>query len=151
MRKAQIIAAWTQQLRERRASLAASADAARSGTRVDGDHRPANRGERAAVTSSGYLIAGLQARLGELDEALQLLDRVGEAPRSKAVTGALVSYRGDESGDRRCVILPGGDGSQVHGVIVVSPASPLGRALWGLQAGDATELGNDEIEVVEVG
>ena len=60
--KATLVTAWERILQDRLQSLSSSQDAARSGTRVDGEHRPSNRGERAAVTSQGYLAHGLGAR-----------------------------------------------------------------------------------------
>ena len=49
---------WRAELQRRRALHAARQAEARAGTRVDGDHRPENRGERAAVTTQGYLAIG---------------------------------------------------------------------------------------------
>ena len=70
--KATLIDAWKAHLQEGRAVLLAGQTAARAGTRVDGSHRPENRGERAAVTSQGYLAQGLAQRLEALDADLAL-------------------------------------------------------------------------------
>lgn len=116
------------------------------GLRVDGDHRPANRGERAAVTSAGYLAKGLGERKAELEAVLENLDRLSLADRPTAVTGAVVVA---EDG-RRWFLFPGAAGLVVDGVAVISPGSPVGKALWGLEEGDEAELLTGPVELVEV-
>ena len=66
--KAALVAAWRAELEDRAAALRSSQAAAGAGTRVDGTHRPANRGERAAVTAQGYLAHGLGQRLRRILE-----------------------------------------------------------------------------------
>ena len=124
-----------------REELLKSQAGARAGTRVDGDHRPANRGERAAVSSQGYLAAGIQARLSELDAQLALLDRMPATARTKAGPGALVEIASDDGEQtRRMIILPGGSGEEIIGGLqVVDPQSPPGRALLGAEEDDEVE------------
>jgi len=58
-----------------------------------------------------------------------------------AALGALVTV--DEDGQESTLLLaPGGGGARLAGgaVQVVTPTSPLGRALLGKQAGDEVEL-----------
>lgn len=139
MDKGALFEAWRTHLRGVRDGLTAAQGDARAGTRVDGDHRPENRGERAAVTTQGYLAAGIGARLAALDAALDLLDRMDPSPRSSAVTGAVVEVENDEQ--TLCfAILPGGDGTAIDGVAVVSPEAPVARALWGLVEDDEATL-----------
>lgn len=127
---------------------------AREGTRVDGSHRPATRGERGAVTSQGYLTAGLAARIEELQATLDLMDSVPPTERTRAVTGALVATESEEGAHRHWMILPGADGQTVDGpegpVVVVSPQSPVARALFGLEEGDEAELPTGTVEIVSV-
>ena len=73
MNKAELIVAWRVQLVQRLERARESQAEARTGMRGDGDHRPANRGERAAVTSQGYLTQGLAKRLDALEETIELL------------------------------------------------------------------------------
>lgn len=118
--------------------------------RVDGVHRPSNRGERGAVTSAGYLTAGLEQRLDELRAALDLLARTGTSPRERAVTGALVTVEADAGEEGRYYLFPGAPGVTLEGVLVISPESPVGRALWAAEAGDEVELPRGSAEIVEL-
>lgn len=148
--KAALVAALLQGLTERAHSLRSLRDAARAGTRVDGGHRPANRGERAAVTSQGYLTAGLGQRLGEVEASIAALSRVPTGPTDRVCAGAFVAVE-DEVGERSFFVLPGGSGDLIDGVVVLSPSSPLVRPLLGLQEGDVAELvGGEEVEVLRI-
>ena len=135
-------------------TLRAGRDAARSGTRVDGDHRGNNRGERASITSAGYLAAGLEQRLRGAERALHLLDRVSTGPAAVVAAGALVCVVQDGE-ERRFVVLPGAQGEDLgDGVVALSTRSPLVRALIGCEEGDEVELelrGQErEVEVVAI-
>lgn len=140
---------------ERAEALKAAGEAARQGTRVDGDHRPASRGERGAVTGQAALQAGLGKRLAEVQMAIRQLDALPPGPRTKVGAGAVVLLV--EDGEQRLVaILPGGSGdclSTPDGTVtVISPVAPLARALLGLEEGDVAVLdrrGTErELEVV---
>jgi len=153
--KPSLFTAFRRHLQSTLADLERAWAGARDGMRVDGSHRPTNRGERAAVTSHGYLTAALEARLTEVRATLDLLDRIDPAPRAKVVTGALVLV--DEEGEQaRYLLLPGGQGHELPGgVRVLSPDSPLGESLWGLEEGEVAAVrrgaGRVEVEVLEVG
>ncbi|MCP4871704.1 MAG: hypothetical protein GY898_23595 [Proteobacteria bacterium] len=71
---------------------------ARVGTRVDGDHRPENRGERAAVTSQGYLAQGLTRRIEELQASLVQVTQLDRGARVRVSPGALFQVE-EEDGD----------------------------------------------------
>jgi len=141
-------------LHDRLVDLKAASGSARSGTRVDGTHRPANRGERAAVTSQGYLAHGLGLRAAEVEEALRQLGLVDEGPRVKVSVGAVVTIELEDGTVRRLAVLPGGDGARVDGVEVVSLRSPLVAPLVGLEAGDGAEVSRAgqalDVEIIEV-
>ncbi len=151
--KTQAVALWRKLLNERLAHLESSKDAARSGTRVDGEHRPSNRGERAAVTSQGYLAHGLGERAVALQSHIENLDEMGDGPRNEVVIGALLSLSIDEQPASHIILLPGGDATelQVNGttVTVLSISSPMARQLRDSMAGDALEidLGGRFVEV----
>lgn len=127
---------------------------ARDGARVDGGHRPENRGERGAVSAQGALAGALAARRAEVEAHLQRLDLIAEGPRHVAGPGAFVTAE-EASGELvRVVILPGAAGETLHtapGFIGVSPESPLGRALHAAAPGDVVVVRRRDVEVeVEV-
>ena len=108
--------------------------------RVDGGHRPANRGERAAVTSQGYLAAGLAERIAGLEANLLLLKTLDLGPRSRVGAGALVVVEREDEQDQIYFLLPGAQGDTLGTegqVLALSPASPRARALVGLEAGES--------------
>lgn len=158
MTRQAVIDAFRAHLEAALADLERESGAALAGTRVDGDHRPENRGERAAVTGQGYLMAGLTARVAELRAHLDTLAVIDPGPRAKVTPGALVSVVEDGGEPSWYAILPGGQGARlvVAGtpVVVVSPESPLGSALWGAVAADAVEVRRGgrvvSVDVVEV-
>jgi len=156
--KAMAIELWRAILMERLAALLSSQDAARSGTRVDGEHRPSNRGERAAVSSQGYLAHGLGERATALQNHLENLDDMGHAQRTEVVVGALMSLRIDEGPTHHIILLPGGDATEldVEGtpIQVLSTSSPMARQLRDSVAGDAEEIelggGFVEVELIAI-
>lgn len=158
MLKPSLIEQFRAQLQAQLRTLEASLADARGGMRVDGDFRPENRGERAAVTTQGYLADGLSRRAAELAETLDLLDQVDAAPREQVMAGALVQVA-DQGGDERWfMLLPGGQGAKLETpqgpVTVLSPSSPLARALRGKEEGDELSFRLEgrrvELEVLSV-
>lgn len=143
MDKPAIIEAFSALLRSRLAALSAEGAAARDGTRVDGTHRPANRGERAAVTAQGYLAHGLAERAAALRADLERLGEVDPGPRTRVGPGAMVTLEDDAGATERWLLLPGGQGDRVSGALVLSPTSPAARRLAGAEAGDAVTLRRD--------
>jgi len=133
-------------------------DAARTGMRVDEGHRPSNRGERAAVTSQGYLAAGLNSRIDALEADLALVAQVDKSPRTRIVAGALVRVEDGSGTEFRYLLLPGAQGDSLgegeDAVTALSPQSPIGRGLVGLEEGDVAEVvvggRRLELEVLEV-
>lgn len=140
MDKPALIAAFRALLEDRLTALNAEGQAARSGTRVDGTHRPANRGERAAVTAQGYLAHGLAARAGAVRDDLARLEEVDPGPCDRVGPGALVTLEFDGGAEERWLLLPGGQGDRLSGVLILSPTSPAARALRGLGEGDEATL-----------
>ena len=123
------------------------------GTRVDGDHRPSNRGERAAVTSQGYLALGLAQRAAELSEKIERLKQVPPTPRSKLANGALALLIDEDDAHRWILVLPGGQGDilvhQGTELTVVSSEAPMLSNLLGKEAGDdgRIRMGGRTLEV----
>ena len=144
MEKLKLIAAWKTHLEAALERAKLNQIEARRGMRVDGDHRPANRGERATVTSQGYLTQGLAKRIDTLEEALDLLDRVGTDVRDQVVMGALVHAKHENGEVLWFALFPGGDASAftVDGVdvLVLSPQAPIVQPFLGLREGDEAEI-----------
>lgn len=135
MDKAALLDAFRDHLRSRLVHLQSEQRAAREGTRVDGSHRPANRGERAAVTSQSYLALGLAQRVQAIAQHLTVLERITPEARDEVSVGALVCLE-DEDGEVFWVLLlPGGEGTVLptdNGpVTVLSAQAPLVRDLVG--------------------
>jgi transcription elongation GreA/GreB family factor len=153
--KTELLAAFRAHLEAQRADLVRSRDDARGGTRVDGTHRPENRGERAAVTAQGYLTAGIAQRLADLDAALLALVRLDPGPRDRVSPGALVQLVDDAGAERWLLVVPGALGDALplggHTVTTLSPEAPLARALWGLEEGDDTTFRDQAWTVEQVG
>ena len=156
--KTRIVAEWKTVLSERLSALQSSQTAARSGTRVDGEHRPSNRGERAAVTSQGYLAHGLGERALALQENLDNLEEMGTGTRSEVVVGALLTLSFEEASPSRIVLLPGGDATILtidqQAVQVLSASSPIARQLRYAEPGDALEIERGgrfvEVEILSI-
>ena len=144
MDKNELLQAWKAHLVSGLERARASQAEARQGMRVDGDNRPANRGERATVTSQGYLTQGLTQRMEALEEALDLLERVGSDPRDQVVMGALVQAEHEDGHILRFALLPGGDATSfsIGGdqVLVLSPQAPLVQAFLGLRQGEGADV-----------
>ena len=144
------ITEWRAHLSQSLGQLERGTEAARSGTRVDGEHRPSNRGERGAVTTAGYLAQGLAERAESLREHLENLDAMGAGPRDGAVIGALIELSLNGAPPERIALFPGGDATRLScGVQVLSAQSPLAVQLQDAEPGDFVDLqlGPREVEV----
>ena len=142
-----------------RTALLESQQGARAGTRVDGVHRPATRGERAAVTSQGYLALGLGQRVEAIEQHLFVMTRMGDGPRNQVVVGALVGLQDEDEQLEWLALMPGGDATMlsVEGtpVRILSAQSPLARTLRDLECGEHVEVVRKgqtvELEIVHIG
>ena len=135
-------------VRELRAALEAALDAARRAhtAAADGATNPESRAENSKDTRGlelSYLARGQAQRVAELEAAVTELGVF--APRAfgggDAVgLGALVTA--DDDGEpRRLFLANHGGGIVLAGDIqVITPASPLGRALLGKRVGDDVEI-----------
>lgn len=139
MDKKDLWAAFRAHLAARIDALEAEQRAARAGTRVDGTHRPSNRGERAAVTSQSYLALGLGQRAAALRDQLALLDRIPPEPRDEVSVGALVTLEDEDGASQVVLLLPGGEGTVLDTpdgpVTILSARAPLVRDLIGEEEG----------------
>ncbi len=105
--------------------------------------KPENDKDTRALEQS-YLARGEAMRVEELRVALaevRALDVRPKGERDPASVGALVTTQDEEGREARFWLAPHGGGAKVGGsVLVVTPKSPLGKALLGSRAGDECEV-----------
>ncbi len=126
------------------ATMVRAAESAREGAVHEESRAEGDKDMRA--TEQSYLARGQAMRVEELAEQLQrftLAPPVAFGPGDAIAPGALVAAR--EEGIARVLFvaaLGGGYVLDVEGVsvTVVTPASPVGRALLGQRVGDVVEL-----------
>ena len=118
-----------------------SQEATREGATHE-ENRPENDKDTRALEQS-YLARGQARRVAELRTEVALVqgmpvrDLTDDDP---IALGALVLVEENER-ERTLLVAPGGGGAALEGdVLVVTPSSPLGRALLGKRAGDDVEL-----------
>src|ERR1700710_1864594 len=140
MRKADLV-------RELRAQLAAQLDIVRGAhaAALEGATHSESRAENSKDTrglEQSYLARGQAQRVAELEAALG--DVTALALRTFGTTSgvgmsALVAV--DEEGEtKQFFVAPAGGGTMIFAVQVVTPNSPLGRALLGKRVDDEVEL-----------
>ena len=126
----------------RRASLDAAEEAREGAT-------PAERREdsRVALENAG-LARGQEKRAEQAMQSLSALEKFNPGPfpaNAKIGLGALVEVEDDEGG-RTIFLAPAGAGEELTGpdgdgfLSVVTPYSPLGRAVLGKKVGDSVEI-----------
>ncbi len=122
--------------------------------------KPENDKDTRAIESS-YLARGLAQRVADLQRGLGQLSALrarGIVDHDKVALGALVTVEDDSGVPQQYLLAPAGGGKRLDSaagpVKVVTPKSPLGRALLRTEAGDevtlSTPQGTRELEVVEV-
>lgn len=134
--KRQLIAAVEAALVAARAAHAAAAEGA-----THSESRAENDKDTRGLEQS-YLARGYAARVAELEAAL-----VGVAalpvgpPGAVASAGAIVTVVDDDDARHRYYLAPWGGGlALADAITVVTPASPIGRALFGRRRDDEVEL-----------
>ncbi len=93
------------------------------------------------ATEASYLARGQAWRVAELRRLQAWFEVLEDTPHARARVGSLLQLDGPRPG--WVLLAPiGGPQLDVGGVPVrvVSPSSPLGRALLGLEAGDGAEV-----------
>lgn len=131
----------------------AEADAREAATSLATESEKREDG-RAAI-EFGSLATGQAARARRLAEELQALSAFAEAPfprfgrTSPVALGAIVDVATEDDdgpAERTFFMLPAGAGSELTGpdgdgfLSVITPASPVGRALMGRRAGETAEV-----------
>lgn len=101
--------------------------------------RPENDKDTRGLEQS-YLARGLAQRVAELDAAVAAVGKMTLAAGEVVAIGALVTV--DEDDAERCfLVAPSGGGLELAGgVAVVTPSSPIGRALVGRRVDDECEV-----------
>jgi transcription elongation GreA/GreB family factor len=99
-----------------------------------------------------YLARGQAQRVAELEAAVSDVAAMklrAFAAKDAIAMSALVTV--EEDGKRQqYFIAPGGGGSVIGGVHVVTPVSPIGGALLGKRVDDVVEFRGRELEIVAV-
>jgi transcription elongation GreA/GreB family factor len=135
--KAELLAQLTAALA---AATAAHASAIEGATHAEA--RPENDKDTRGLEQS-YLARGQAQRVAELTAAVADVTALALrafGPRDAIAPGAIVTLE-DGADTYRRFIAPGGGGNALAGdLAVVTPKSPLGRALLGKRAGDDVEL-----------
>jgi transcription elongation GreA/GreB family factor len=96
------------------------------------------------ATEQSYVARGQAMRVEELRSGLAAVEKMRARPwgEDEAIaSGALVVVEDGDGAEHRYLVAPAGGGTQLAGgVQVVTPKSPLGRALCGKRAGDEVEV-----------
>jgi transcription elongation GreA/GreB family factor len=122
------------QLATARASHAAATEGA-----ISDDARPENDKDTRGLEQS-YLARGHAQRVADLETAVSVIGAMGIQPMTKVAVGAVVVVEEDDR-TRTLFIAAHGGGLVVGGdVTVVTPTSPMGRALHGKVVDDECEL-----------
>ena len=145
--------AWLlEQLKEKIASSAqaarAAADAAQE--QADGASPADRRQDSRAAMEHGRMAIAQQQRARETEHALVALARFQVPPRAgkdrRVALGSIVELEDEEGLGRTVFVAPVGAGTQLAGpggdgfLTVVTPTSPLGRAIQGRREGDEVDV-----------
>lgn len=150
MRRGDLIRAVRAQFDRDAEALARMLEASRHEA-TGSESRAENKYDTRAIEAS-YLAAGQGRRLAELRELQAWAEQLDERTPERARLGA--AARIEDRGTARWVLLAPSGGPQVQvdgtAVTLISARAPLGRALLGLQPGDAAEVDEREIELLEL-
>lgn len=137
-----VIAAFVDAVRAALATATAAARATKAGATHE-EAKPENDKDTRAIEAS-YLAGAQGERVRELERAVAVLEALPRRAGSGVVGhGALVVLAGPEQ-ELVCLFAPAGGGEQLEldgrRVQIVTPRSPLGRALLGAREGDEIEV-----------
>jgi len=106
---------------------------------------PDNKYDTTALEAS-YIAQGQANRAQEIRIALESYRTLVLCPFDDDTPirlTALVTLEDGEGNVRQLFLGPQGGGMKVAGIVVITPGSPLGRALLGKQTGDEVQAGDD--------
>lgn len=130
----ELLAQLETQLTAARAAHAAATEGA-----ISDEARPENDKDTRGLEQS-YLARGHAARVAELEAAVTVVAAMTTAKSSRVAIGAVVTIDEDDR-ERSLYIAPHGGGLVLAGAVtVVTPTSPMGRALLGKTVDDEAEL-----------
>lgn len=122
------------QLETARAAHASATEGA-----ISDEARPENDKDTRGLEQS-YLARGIAGRVAELEAAVTSIAAMTVAKSTRVAIGALVTIDEDDK-ERTLYIAPHGGGLTLAGdITVVTPTSPMGRALLGKVVDDDAEL-----------
>ncbi len=137
MRKEALRAALVERLEADLATARAAHDAAIEGATHE-EARPENDKDTRGLEQS-YLARGLAQRVAELEAAVAAVPGMTIAKPARVAIGALVTV--DEDDDERRFFLAAHGGVVLPGeVTVITPTSPIGRALLGRGVDEECEV-----------
>lgn len=132
--KADLLRQLEQQLATARAAHAAATEGA-----ISDEARPENDKDTRGLEQS-YLARGHAQRVADLEAAATVVSGMPTQPMKTVAVGALVTIEEDER-ERALLVAAHGGGLVVgEDVTVVTPTSPMGRALHGKVVDDECEL-----------
>jgi transcription elongation GreA/GreB family factor len=132
--KRELLAQLETQLASARAAHAAATEGA-----ISDEARPENDKDTRGLEQS-YLARGHAQRVADLETAVTVIAAMKIDAMARVAVGALVVVEEDER-ERALLIAPHGGGLVIgDDVTVVTPTSPMGRALHGKVADDECEL-----------
>lgn len=132
--KRELVARLEEQLATARAAHAAATEGA-----ISDDARPENDKDTRGLEQS-YLARGHAQRVAELEAAVTVIEKMSTERMRKVAVGALVVVEEDDRERALYVAAHGGGLVLAEHVTVVTPTSPMGRALLGKSADDDCEL-----------
>jgi transcription elongation GreA/GreB family factor len=140
--KRAVIAAFVSAARAALATASAAAQATKAGATHE-EAKPENDKDTRAIEAS-YLAGAQGERVRELERTVGVLEALPRLEGSGVVgAGALVTLAGPDN-ELVCLFAPAGGGEQLdvagRRVMIVTPRSPLGRALLGAREGDEVEV-----------
>lgn len=105
---------------------------------------------------ASYVAQGQANRAGEIRRALEAYKQLDDRPGAEGTVrlGALVELENEEGATKVVFIGPLEGGLKIshagREVLVITPASPLGRELLGKAVGEGVESGNSEYEIIRI-
>ena len=131
--KRELLQQLSAQLETARAAHAAATEGA-----IADDARPENDKDTRGLEQS-YLARGYAQRVAELEGAIAIVEAMPIGAMAKVAVGALVTVEEDER-ERQLFVAAHGGGLALGDVTVVTPTSPMGRALLGKVIDDECEV-----------
>jgi transcription elongation GreA/GreB family factor len=132
--RSELLAQLEVQLETARAAHASATEGA-----ISDDARPENDKDTRGLEQS-YLARGIAGRVAELEAAVTAVGSMSIAKSARVSIGAVVTIDEDAK-ERTLYIAPHGGGLTLTGdITVVTPTSPMGRALLGKVVDDDAEL-----------